>query len=195
VNKIDRRRKRRRQEYRDNLRALLSTAHLIDWVDGRLWYSRARESVDDVAREFLVPHQRVAGIVAALSPRNRWERNVSDARDLLRYGPAARVGTVGAHKRAALLIMRGEPWRLVLKGPKTRAFAAALAGDDEAAVIDVWMARALTGGRRDTPRSGADYQDMADAVRYVAAREFIEVTSLQATAWIVARRNRKGVQA
>lgn len=194
MTKTDRRRKRRRQAYRDSLRAVLRNARPADWGDGAEWYRVARDGVRRVSRMTGLPTETVAGVVAALSPRNRWERNTADAAALLVAhllgGDVPPITTTRANVRAALRIASGEDWRAVLKGPKVRAFADALAGDDDAAVVDVWMARAMTGGRREEPRSAADYEDMAAALRYVARRDCAwPVAWVQATAWLVARRD------
>lgn len=191
TNKTDRRRKRRRQDYRDALRRVLATATPQDVREGHLWYRRAMLWADEVGTTLGFTLAEVAGVTAALSPRNNWERNKTDATNILtavslKTHPLP-VATFKVNRDAALRIAKGEPWQSVLKGRKVRAFASALAGNAEATVVDVWMARAMTDGRRDAPRSAADYEDMAAAIRYVARQRGEPVTQTQATAWVAAR--------
>ena len=71
-----------------------------------------------------------------------------------------------------------------LNGPKTNAFARAIAGDVDAVVIDVWMARAA--GVKDSPSKG-EYTMCADAVRTIAAETGLSPRTVQALIWIVVR--------
>ena len=47
--------------------------------DGIAWYSRARQDAERIAQRHEVAHNVAVAVVAALSPNNRWERNVRDA--------------------------------------------------------------------------------------------------------------------
>jgi hypothetical protein len=72
-----------------------------------------------------------------------------------------------------------------LKGQKTNAFAKAIAGNEDAVVIDVWMLRAL-GIEKKTPTQG-QYKVMADAVTTVATKYGMTPRAMQALIWIVVR--------
>lgn len=80
---------------------------------GKLWYPRAQaiaEEVGSLARRKnpgLVDHDmsdltRGAGIISALSPQNRWEKNVQHAKDFARTGKAPLTGDHVAKARAIL---------------------------------------------------------------------------------------------
>ena len=72
-----------------------------------------------------------------------------------------------------------------LKGLKTNNFAKAIAGNENAVVIDVWMLRAL-GIEKKTPTQ-SQYKQMADAVTEVATLHGMTPRAMQALIWIVVR--------
>jgi thermostable 8-oxoguanine DNA glycosylase len=72
-----------------------------------------------------------------------------------------------------------------LKGPKTNAFARAIAGDENAVVIDVWMLRAV-GIEKKSPTQ-TQYKEMASAVTKVANEFGMTPRAMQALIWIIVR--------
>jgi hypothetical protein len=72
-----------------------------------------------------------------------------------------------------------------LKGLKTNAFARAIAGDEQAVVIDVWMLRAV-GIEKKTPNQ-SQYNDLANAVKKVAFDYGMTPRAMQALIWIMIR--------
>ena len=72
-----------------------------------------------------------------------------------------------------------------LKGAKTNAFARAIAGDENAVVIDVWMLRAV-GIEKKSPTQ-SQYKELADAVTKVATKFGMTPRAMQALIWIVVR--------
>lgn len=180
----------RQRAYRRNLRHVLGTARLTDWTDGAIWYRDALAAIVDTATLYGLSGDAVAGIVAALSPRQRWESNIADAVRVI--SGRGNVRALGANAAKARRILAGEDWRHVLSGPKVRAFAANLSGNWQEVTVDVWMSRALTQGERDEPRSDGDYREMARAVRAVAGEYELPPAIIQAVAWCAVR-NREEV--
>jgi hypothetical protein len=72
-----------------------------------------------------------------------------------------------------------------LKGMKTNAFAKAIAGDEQAVVIDVWMLRAV-GIEKKTPGQ-AQYNLLVEAVKKTAFDFGMTPRAMQALIWIVVR--------
>jgi hypothetical protein len=72
-----------------------------------------------------------------------------------------------------------------LKGLKTNAFAKAIAGDEQAVVIDVWMLRAV-GIEKKTPGQ-TQYNSLVEAVKKVAFDNGMTPRATQALIWIVVR--------
>jgi len=72
-----------------------------------------------------------------------------------------------------------------LKGQKTNAFARAIAGDENAIVIDVWMMRAA-GMEKDSPNK-TEYAELSEAVRRIAEKFGMTARTAQALIWILVR--------
>lgn len=195
MKKHERSRAARLGHYKRNFRSVYLSATSDHHADGLMWYGDAFSRVFREALDLNFPSERLADIVAVLSPRNRWERNIADAVALVRAvragDPLPQVGTFRGNAEKAAAIARGEPY--TLKGPKVSAFAENLKGDREAVTLDVWAWRALTRGKRTGPRSAADYAIGARAVAEVAARTGYSARTCQAITWL-ALRGQKGGQ-
>lgn len=50
---------------------------------GTTWYAKAQSHAQRIADKHVVPLRVVVGVIAALSPNNKWERNVTDADQML----------------------------------------------------------------------------------------------------------------
>lgn len=184
---------------------------------GASWYGAdAANLISDIARLGNVSRAAAAAVVAQLSPRTTWGRNVSAATALcLAYGQggpdraqraydAARaVGAMGANVDRALVALTayadGADPIATVNGPKTGAFARNLTGDRDAVTVDVWAARVALSpswqrGQDDNSetvlgRSGV-YGALSQAYRVAARRRGVDATTMQATAWIVVRNGR-----
>ncbi len=149
---------------------------------GSGWYRKAGKVTRAIARECGVSNATAAGVIAALSPRVQWVYNVKAARLLLSgVTPACfRQSLAKANRIAA-----GERPLKVLSGPKVRAFYRALMGDQSAAVVDVWTARAA--GLSGDFLSAREYSDVAAALQIGATECNTTVSTLQAVAWVQVR--------
>ncbi|MEU4155713.1 hypothetical protein [Actinoplanes sp. NPDC026670] len=170
-----------------------------DIVAGAQWYGEGESFIDRQAALHDLDRETVAAVVAHLSPRTTWQRNLEGTVNLLAMGSAP--GCIGDNvdrARHALAVsgQGGNPMG-TLNGPKTRRFAANLLGDREAVTVDVWAARVAFG-----PKIGREYdvekllarEGVYDAVEHaykVAAQRLgIDPVTVQATTWIVARNGR-----
>jgi hypothetical protein len=145
------------------------------------WYLDAETVAREVATNLGVSLEVGATVVSAFSPRERWSRNVTNA-ITFSLGEEVR-GVLGNNLRMANAAL--ELGYEALKGQKTNAFARAIAGDENAVVIDVWMLRAL-GIEKKTP-SQTKYDEMAKAVTTVATKHGMTPRAMQALIWIVIR--------
>lgn len=149
---------------------------------GWRWYSDARAIVKGLAEVYGRRDETVAGVIAALSQRQEWRRNVRQAEAALKAGRA--VGGLGQARERANRILAGEhPWK-VLRGPKIRAFYRAILGDDQAVVIDTWMCRALGHNEKPTIKQ---YRKLAARVRREARAREMPPAVYQATVWCAIR--------
>lgn len=160
---------------------------------GTDWYRDAQELAREIADGDV---WRGAGVIAALSPRVRWDINIRNARK------AFQTGIVTGHTKAmcaiAQRILDGEFAMDVLKGDKTRAFCAAIAtgGESDIATIDRHAHDIAVGHSDftdDTRNIGKRlYREMAAAYAIAAESAGISVNAMQAITWVVWRRE-KGI--
>ncbi len=144
------------------------------------WYLDAERVAHEVARNLDSDLEVGASVVSAFSPRERWTNNVQKA-IAFSLGQTV-VGLPNNLKMAKKALVLGFD---SLNGQKTNAFARAIAGDESAVVIDVWMLRAL-GIEKKTPTQ-AQYVEMARAVKKVAIELGMTPRAMQALIWIVVR--------
>jgi hypothetical protein len=144
------------------------------------WYMDAERVAAQVARNLDSTLEVGATVVSAFSPRERWTNNVTKAISfsLGNNIPGFKNNMVMANNAIAF----GYD---ALKGLKTNAFARAIAGDEQAVVIDVWMLRAV-GIEKKTP-SQSQYNELATAVKKVAFDYGMTPRSMQALIWIMIR--------
>lgn len=169
------------EHYRDDIAAM---------DDARAWYANARAAARRLAREHGTTVSVAAGVIAALSPRCPWGRNVIAADIIL---GAARRGddlpSVGlkANARKAFAIASGAGRPLdILRGPKVRSFYRNILGDVDAVTVDVWAARAA-GVDSKARLDGRRYDHIADAYRYAARIVGVAPAVLQAIVWVSIR--------
>lgn len=115
----------------------LLARYAVAGAHGRAWYDETREAITDLAYILDVQPQYLADVLAITSPRVHVRRNIRIAVRYIRTGDLDGV-LPGVRAALAHYEATGE-----IRGPKTSAFAAALMGDPDAIVLDVWMARAL----------------------------------------------------
>lgn len=112
-------------------------------VSGRYWYHDANKQLRRVAGDLGVTAKRLADILALTSPRVSVKRNIKHAYTYLTTGDHNHDVMRGIKRSVEVYEDTGE-----IKGPKTSAFARALLLDEDALVLDVWMARALNVDQR-----------------------------------------------
>jgi hypothetical protein len=144
------------------------------------WYVDAEKVAHEVARNLDVTLEKGASVISAFSPRERWTTNVAKA-VAFSLGQDV-VGLSNNLKMANNSILLGYE---ALKGMKTNAFAKAIAGDEEAVVIDVWMLRAV-GIEKRTPNQ-SQYNELVEAVKKTAFDFGMTPRAMQALIWIVVR--------
>ena len=166
-----------------NFVRLLSRATEADLLAAHAWYNDAHrfaDSLTGIRPEWSM--QVAASVVSAFSPRVTWAHNKAKA---LQYAQGITPKGLRSHVAAAdRCVVEGFNG---LRGPKTNAFARAIAGDDNAVVVDVWMCRAAGLGK-DAP-TAVEYRAIADAVRAIAATPTVCMApaTLQALLWIIVR--------
>ena len=191
----------------DNIKAIYQLATLTEQQDGITWYPAAKAIAQNLADRHGIHPAEAAGVIAALSPRNRWERNVEDADRLIAAYQAGgaeqaqltKVCTFGANKAKAIKVLdlvapTMDQVLEILSGPKLREFASCIAGLPDVCIdghaFCIWAANRT--GLKDVPAIGvklrreikADYQAAADQLG-------ITPSACQAITWVVWRRIHK----
>lgn len=143
--------KYQRAKIRTNLRAIYGRASEEQRESGKAWYKEANNICTELSNELGYDSGTVASVLSALSPRNKWERNIIDTRVVLEAvrldkKPAeVRVCTFNTNKVKAFDIAQGK-LQITDTSRKTNAFVKNIANLDEARVtIDVWHLRACFG--------------------------------------------------
>jgi hypothetical protein len=158
---------------------------------GATWYPDAYGVCSSIAAGTHHDVDTVARVMAQLSPRTPWARNVAGTAHMFATDGARMPGILTAnHERALGTLRKGDP----LNGPKVRSFHANIMGDSEAVTIDVWAARTALGTTEaptDTilDRAGV-YGALSHAYRVAAAKRGVTPAAMQAITWVVARNGR-----
>ena len=180
--------------YETIVRRILATfdsASASDLESGARWYDEAGTLAVNMASAHSLTLEQTASVIAALSPRTTWERNVLGAAAYFCGGPdaARRVVFLSANVDKAIVAERDGFGAFGPKAPKTRSFARNIAGDRESVTVDVWACRVANLDEDRLGRKGA-YDVVADAYRAAARRRGVDPATMQATTWVVARNGR-----
>jgi hypothetical protein len=168
-----------------NIRYARSQANADQINRGQVWYRVAHDLATMVGDG---DTRKGAGIIAALSPRMQWERNVKLAIDA---GNGNVHGAMGASLRKAEAILNGaDPADVLPMSAKTGNFYLNILdpSDPSAVTVDVWAYRVATGDVKAAgPKSPKDYAECAEAYRIVAAEYGEPANVTQAGTWNWAR--------
>ena len=168
------------QEYVSKYSEIASKATYGQIEQATKWYLDAEKVASEVANNLNTTLENGASVVSAFSPRERWTANVAKA---IAFSLGEKpVGLGNNLKMAEAAKSIGFD---ALNGPKTNAFARAIAGDENAVVIDVWMMRAL-GLEKKSPNK-EEYKTLSRAVRTVATLYGMTPRAMQALIWIIVR--------
>lgn len=131
-----------------NLDFYFNLATKEDIKDGKNWYDEGREICKDIAYNYNTTTLIAAGVISALSPRNKWEQNIKDAYkvfEAVNKGLNAediKVCTFHTNKFKAFAIAKGDV-EITDKSLKTYNFVNNLASESNAYLtVDVWHIRA-----------------------------------------------------
>ena len=157
--------------------------------EGAAWYAEAHAVAREQAEEYHLTIEQTSGVLAALSPRLGWGPNCALAERMLASGGTLDHGGLSRSLQQARHIYAGADPKVVLGGPKTRAFYVAIltAGESGRAVIDRHAWDMLTGERGATPPTAKQYATAAEMMARAAKIVGIGVHELQATTWVAWR--------
>ncbi len=174
--------------------------------EGRLWYSDAKQAAHDIAVKHGVPVYIVVAVIAALSPNNKWSRNVINADALIGAFvngdgiDSVKVSTYHKMKQKAWDILAARPdydgAKRMLKGQKITSFFMDIMGEFNVTIDG--HARNIAYGERvgltdDRTNIGVrEYRTLQAAYEEAARRVCLMPYQLQAITWRVWR-DRHGI--
>ena len=185
---------------------MLATA--CEQTEGIEWYARAMVAAQTISK-LGVDVNRVAGVIAALSPNNRWERNLIDAENVCKVYingdiddvKQVKVCTYGKMLDKAIAILQCDNIADIpdiLNGQKIRAFYECIIGKSDAVVVDghaysIWIGERLT--MKQVPNIGKKLYanivaDYISATHEINARFNLNLLpyQVQAVTWVAWRR-------
>jgi len=189
-----------------NIIAVYSLASVADIQQGQSWYNRALVFARNLAANYDIDASTIVGVIASLSPRNRWERNMQDAESMVKvYANGGnyqdlmklKVCTFKTGKDKAARILTGKvtdraELLAILKGPKLCEFFNCILGDSGDVCIDghaysIWVGDRIT--LANVPKIGVKLRKNIKA-DYKEAAEFLGVQPhvVQAITWVTWRR-------
>ena len=189
-----------------NITSVYRDADATQYNEGLLWYSDAQRAAYDIAEKYDVPVYLAVAVIAALSPNNKWSRNVTNAETLIGAFirgdgiDAVKVSTYHAMKRKAWDILAARPdydgAKAMLKGQKITSFFMDIMGEFNVTIDG--HARNIAYGERvgltdDRTNIGVrEYRALQAAYEEAARRVGLMPYQLQAITWRVWR-DRHGI--
>jgi hypothetical protein len=192
-----------------HIAAMLALASQADLAAGIEWYARAERLGHRLAHQYGCTFEQAVGVIAALSPNNRWARNCTDAEAMIQAWAVGadpltvKVCTYGAMRaKAATILALPDPSQdaiaTILNGRKITAFFLSITGRADAVCVDghayaIWLGQRVP--TTQTPALGVKlYADIAHAYCVVAKRstalcgESLTPAQVQAVTWVTYRR-------
>ena len=173
------------------------------------WYPSALDIANRIAVKFDLSAETVAGVIAALSPNNRWERNIVDAENIIKCWAAGgtrtdmlnvKVCTYGKMKAKAVdILTRDIPIVEILNGKKLIEFFNCITNpllNDvciDGHAYSVWFGQRLT--MKEVPAIGKKLRsqiktDYRDATAFINEElgTYYSASTIQAITWVTHKR-------
>ena len=189
--------------YVRNILKTYRIATVSDVSDGVEWYDRAKRMAAWIAKETSIPETTVIGVMAALSPNNRWERNCKDALTMCQAW--INGDTTDDFKVSCYNTMKQKAWSILeddlttdedilsrLNGQKIRSFYSNIRGLDEVTIDG--HALNIARGKREgltsdkTNMGKKQYRELQAAYVTAAKRVKVKPHELQAITWTTWKR-------
>jgi len=194
-----------------NIIAIRRKAKPEDVAHGIAWYAEAYEECRQLAEQYKsygIAIHVVAGVVAALSPNNRWSTNVTNARDLIDAFVNGR--SVDSVSVCTYNAMRDKAWHIlgqirpshnsiktILNGKKIVCFYENIMGDDTCTIDgharNIAYAERVSLTDDKTSIGVKEYANLQEAYRQAAKRCTVngrkfKAYELQAVTWVTWRK-------
>ena len=186
-----------------NIIAIYKLAKPSEIKHGLTWYVNANSDCKDIAEKLELPLHIVIGVVSALSPNNKWERNIINAEDLCtafingQDMDSIKVSTYHKMKQKAWSILQSMPNYEetigILNGKKIVSFFRNISGDETDITIDGHARNIYYNDKQGltTPNTNikkSEYLDIQKAYLRASKKLGIKAYELQAITWVAWRR-------
>ena len=190
-------------QYVRNILKTYRIATVEDVANGVEWYDRAKRMAAWIAKETGIQEATVIGVMAALSPNNRWERNCKDA--LTMCSAWINGDSLDDFKVSCYNKMKQKAWSILqddlqddaailtrLNGQKIRSFYSNIRGLDEVTIDG--HALNIARGKREgltsdkTNMGKKQYRELQAAYVTAAKRIKVKPSELQAITWTTWKR-------
>jgi|TARA_R100000084_G_C4629711_1_gene137719 hypothetical protein len=186
-----------------NIIAIYKLANPSEIKHGLTWYVNATKDCKEIAIKYDLPIHIVIGVVSALSPNNKWERNIVNADDLCKAFidgqdmDSIKVSTYHKMKQKAWSILEQMPSYdetiKILNGKKIVSFFKNISGDESDITIDGHARNIYYNDRQGltTPNTNIrklEYLDIQKAYLRASKKLGIKAYELQAITWLAWRR-------
>lgn len=183
--------------------AIYKLANPSEIQHGLTWYVNALTDCRNIANDLELPIHIVVGVVSALSPNNKWERNIINAKDLCTAFingndmDSIKVSTYHKMKQKAWHILETMPSYeetiTILNGKKIVSFFRNISGDETDITIDGHARNIYYNDKQGltTPNTNikkSEYKDIQKAYLRASRKLGIKAYELQAITWVVWRR-------
>lgn len=183
--------------------AIYKLANPSEIQHGLTWYVNALTDCRNIANDLELPIHIVVGVVSALSPNNKWERNIVNAKDLCtafingQDMDSIKVSTYHKMKQKAWSILERMPSYEetieILNGKKIVSFFRNISGDETDITIDGHARNIYYNDRQGltTPNTNikkSEYKDIQKAYVRASRKVGIKAYELQAITWVTWRR-------
>lgn len=189
-------------QYTRNILKVFNQATQSDIDHGLTWYADAKSKAQEMADYLELPLHIVVGVIAALSPTNKWERNLKDAYDMLHTFTAG--GYVEDCRPCTYKNMRDKAWSIlttmphdndavafILNGAKITDFFYCIMGED-VCVIDGHAWCIANNDRRtmqEVPNIGKKLrQDLQTCYSRAGKKHGMTAYEMQAATWVTWKR-------
>ena len=188
-----------------SITAVYNLASVSDKNQGLKWYADANAFAHDLADRYDVSRLKVHGVIAALSPRNRWERNMQDAESMVKVYSAGgdyddlmnlKVCTFTKNKIKAAKILTLDcasdtQIKAILSGPKMIEFYHCIQELDDVCIdghaYSIWVGDRIT--LANVPSIGKKLRQTIKADYTQAAKNLgVSPYQVQAITWVTWRR-------
>lgn len=190
-----------------NIVSVLRDSDEVQHAEGLLWYPNAQKAAHDIAVKYDIAVYLVVAVIAALSPNNKWSRNLTNADALIGAFirgdgiDSVKVSTYHKMKQKAWDILAARPdydgAKAMLKGQKITSFFMDIMGEFNVTIDG--HARNIAYGERvgltdDRTNIGVrEYRALQAAYEEAARRVGLMPYQLQAITWRVWR-DRHGIK-